>query len=117
MSHHRFAVGESVLCTRRHLSDTRWRRPFTVLACLATDDLIPQYQISSPGGVFERQASEYELSRTPLPQRGFLWMNEAFFSETDDVQPANANLVPTHQLPRAAWHKNDGRQASASRHG
>ncbi len=117
MTLHRFAVGESVLCTRQSSADRRWKSPFTVLTCLSTDDLIPQYRLRSRAGSFERQASEYEMSRTPQPQRGFLWMNEAYFSESADALPANANLVPSHHLPRAAWHKNDGRQASGSRHG
>lgn len=55
------------------------------------------------------------LSRTP-PRRAFLWMNEAFFSESEDACPANASLVPSDHLPRAAWHKNDGRHASDGRH-
>jgi hypothetical protein len=84
---------------------------------LSTDDLIPQYLICSQFGSFERKASEYELTRIPQEQWGDIWTNGAHFVEGADAQPANANLVPCHHLPRAAWHKNEGRQASESRCG
>jgi hypothetical protein len=99
------------------MSDRRCKSAFTVLTCLSTDDLIPQYLIRSQSGSFERKASEYELTRMPQPQRGVIWMNGAPFAEGADAQPANANLVPYQHLSRAAWHKNEGRQASESRHG
>jgi hypothetical protein len=117
MTLHRFGVGESVLCTNLQSSDRSWKVPFTVLTCLATDDLIPQYQIRLRSGSLERQASEYELTRMPQPQRGFQWMSEVFLSDSMGDQPSNANLVPRHHLPRAAWHKNDGRKVSGGLRG
>jgi hypothetical protein len=117
MTLHRFGVGEAVLCTNQHSSDRTWKVPFTVLTCLATDDLTPQYRIRSRSGTLERQATEYELTRMPQPQRGFLWLNEAFFPGSMASEPSNGNLVPWHHLPRAAWHKNEGRKVSGDRHG
>jgi hypothetical protein len=97
------------------MSDRRCKSAFTVLTCLSTDDLIPQYLIRSQSGSFKRKASEYELTR--MPQREVIRMDGDPFAEGAHAQPANANLVPYQHLPRAAWHKNKGRQASGSRHG
>jgi hypothetical protein len=117
MSLHRFAVGESVLCTRQYTSDSRCKSAFTVMTCLSTDDLIPQYLIRSRSSSFERRASEYELTRVPQPQLAGLWRSGGPFAEGTDAQPANANLVPYQHLPRAVWHKNERRGASEGRHG
>jgi hypothetical protein len=115
MNTHCYSVGERVLYTRHRISHLSWKAPYTVTRCLASDQMEPQYEIRSAHGVHQRLASEHELTRMALPAQAF-HPSEAlspldFFSQDD---AANLNLLPSSDLPRRVWHKNE---RTSPRHG
>lgn len=107
MKAHRYAIGERVLYTQQRFPHLTWKAPYTVLQCLDSDGIEPQYRVRSTLRVDERVAGEHELTRYALPQQAF--RSGDMRPALDCVSPepaANLNLVPA-DLRRRAWHKNE----------
>jgi hypothetical protein len=104
---HRYAVGQRVFYSQKRFPHLTWKAPYTILHCLASGGVEPQYRIRSALRGDERLAGEHELTRFSLPQQAFRPVEAPpFLDGFSPDAPANLNLVPPH-LERRAWHKNE----------
>jgi hypothetical protein len=115
MTAHRYAVGERVLYTQHRFPYMTWKAPYMITGCLPLEGIEPQYRIRSAHAADERMAGEHELTRMGLPTQAFrsheIPSPLDYFTAND---AANLNLIPSADLPRRVWHKNE--RSSGSEH-
>jgi hypothetical protein len=108
---HLYVVGERVLYTQHRFPHLTWKAPYTILCCLDTESIEPQYRIRSALRADERVAGEHELTRFALAQQAFRAGDMQAAPDCVSPYAANRNLVPS-ELRRRAWHENESISAA-----
>ena len=108
MKAHHYAVGDQVLYTEQRFPHLICRQPYTIVGCLDSRRIEPQYRIRSTVRPFDCVAGEDELSQVASPIGVFREREVSGLLDFPDMDdPANLNLVPWMSLPRRARHRNE----------